>query len=236
MCNNGIYGVSDESILYDGKISKTIEKKYKNSCVLVINEDVLVVAEKYNISEKDSHILVLNMASYYKPGGGVLNRAMAQEEELFRRSNYFMSLNKPFYPLPKTNIILTNNVTIFKNKYYEYMKTPFTVSMIAAAAIKNPKLIPHQKSSSLIYSNYDFDIMFCTIGNIFRIAHINNFNTLILGALGCGAYNNPPLEVIKIFNHYINLYNGCFKNIIFAVYSKNDNNFNLFNDHIFRAT
>ena len=35
---------------------------------------------------------ILNMASAYRPGGGVMNGARTQEECSLRRSNLFMSL------------------------------------------------------------------------------------------------------------------------------------------------
>ena len=56
----------------------------------------------------------------------------------------------------------------------------------------------------------------------------------ILGALGCGAFHNPPEEIVKIFNIYLEKYNGCFKTIVFAVLSRSDNNFDIFNANIKR--
>jgi uncharacterized protein (TIGR02452 family) len=72
------------------------------------------------------------------------------------------------------------------------------------------------------------------IENIFKTAYYNGNETLVLGALGCGAYHNPPMEVIKIFNRFLKKYNGCFKKIVFAVYSKYDKNYELFDSYIFK--
>jgi uncharacterized protein (TIGR02452 family) len=73
-----------------------------------------------------------------------------------------------------------------------------------------------------------------TIENIFRVAYLHKKETLILGALGCGVYRNPPQIIISLFNEFIKKYNGCFKNIIFAVYSTKDNNYELFNEKIIK--
>ena len=42
--------------------------------------------------------LVINMASDFKPGGGVASGKTAQEEELFRRSNAHLTHPRSWYP------------------------------------------------------------------------------------------------------------------------------------------
>jgi uncharacterized protein (TIGR02452 family) len=154
--------------------------------------------------------------------------AMAQEEELFRRTNYFLSLDKHFYPLPPTSVIYTDRVMVIKNAKYELLETPFPVSMIAAAAICNPVLENGQ------LSQHDTDTTYYMLECVFKSALLHGKDTLILGAIGCGAYRNPPFDIIRIFNSLIETYRGYFKKVVFAVYSRNDNNFELFDKHIWR--
>jgi uncharacterized protein (TIGR02452 family) len=207
----------------------SFEKKYEKTKIDVVNDDVLAVTKHYHdIGEKK--IIVLNLASDKCPGGGVGSGAMAQEEELFRRSNYFMCLDSTFYPLSPASIVYTPNVTIVKDKDYADLLAPFTVSMLAAAAVRRPHL-----SKDGYYSDRDYSIMYHTIHNIFKIAYLYGYETLVLGALGCGAFYNPPEEVVKIYNIFLEKYNGCFKNIVFAVYSRSDDNFDIFSKHIFRG-
>jgi len=54
---------------------------------------------------------------------------------------------------------------------------------------------------------------------------IQKYDCLILGALGCGAFNNPPHEIAKIFCEICSIYAQNFKRIVFAVMSDacNDN-------------
>jgi uncharacterized protein (TIGR02452 family) len=203
--------------------------KFKTN-IQVINEQVLDVVQQLVLQpDTNISIMVLNLASSYNPGGGVVHGAIAQEEDLFRKTNYFLSLPRTFYPIPKQNVIYTDKVYVVKDGNFMDLINPYPVSMLAAAAIKNPEIIKGR------YTQVDYNIMKTTIENIFKVGYLHGRETLVLGALGCGAYRNPPLIVISIFNEYLKKYNGCFKNIVFAVYSKFDNNFDLFNKNIYRS-
>ncbi len=204
-----------------------IEKKYQ-TLISVLNEDVLSVAQILSESgELDP--LVLNLASFTQFLGGVANGAMAQEEELGRRTNYFKTDSEKFYPFKKMETIYTPNVTVIKNPNYELISKPFTVAMIAAAAIKYPELMPDGK-----FNDWDYQVMCNTIDNIFKVAILKKHDVLVLGALGCGVFKCPAENVVKIFNIYLEKYNGCFKIIIFTVLSKSDNNFSIFDNNIKR--
>jgi uncharacterized protein (TIGR02452 family) len=61
-----------------------------NTKFSVINSDCLEAAQL--LINSGFNPCVLNMASRQNPGGGVLTGAGAQEENLFRKSNLFMSL------------------------------------------------------------------------------------------------------------------------------------------------
>ena len=208
--------------------------KFQKTKILVLNADVLYVAELFNdeiINNRKNKIMVLNFANNLHAGGGVSRGAMAQEEELFRRSNYFITLTKQFYPIKVNEIIHTSNVTIVKDQNYNDITRKFTVGMIAAAALIDPP------TNNNKYTNTnDKIIMDKMIENIFKTSYFLGYHTLILGAFGCGAFNNPKEEIVEIFNKYIAEYNKKFKNIIFAVLDKNnEGNYAYFNSYIVRV-
>jgi len=207
-------------------LADTLAPKFDSMTVDVINEDTFEAASKF---VGTGNVVILNMASCYAAGGGVKGGAMAQEEELFRRSNYFVSLSDKFYPLNIGDTIYTPKVTVIKDKTYNMLSVPFTIAAIAAAALRKPILTMKGQ-----YYEKDYDAMVIIIDNIFKAAYANNHEILILGALGCGAYGNPPAEVIQIFNKCLQKYWGCFRRVVFAVYSKSkyDVNYTMFKSGI----
>jgi len=57
------------------------------------------------------------------------------------------------------------------------------------------------------------------IRTIFRIALENGNDSLVLGAFGCGAFRNPPVQIARLFHDIINEneFNNRFKKIVFAI-------------------
>jgi uncharacterized protein (TIGR02452 family) len=199
---------------------------YKNE-VEVINEDSLNMAMRYK--QMGLNPLVLNMASEWKPGGGVTKGSMAQEECLFRRTNAYKTHLKKFYPLKNSDVIYSPKITIVKDDQYRLLNYYEDVSMLAVAAVRRPRLVDGS------YSQKDYDVMYDKIKSIFEIGILNKNDSLVLGALGCGAFENPPEEVGKIFEKVVDLYGKHFKRIGFAILvvrDKDQDNFDVF-DKIF---
>lgn len=67
------------------------------------------------------------------------------------------------------------------------------------------------------------------IKTILNIAIENNLYNIVLGAIGCGAYNNPPSEIAEIFFDIIfkdRYYKNAFEHIYFAILG--NENFQIF--------
>ncbi len=201
------------------------------------NEGCCPLVEVLNIDTLDASLnlindgfnpLVLNMASKFKPGGGVASGKTAQEEVIFRRTNAFMTHPAEWYPLDHYEIIYTPKNYIVKDSEYKIMKTKNQkcISMLAVHALKNPRLINNE------YKDVDRSLMELKIESIFKLGIKHGHDSLVLGALGCGAYKNPTREVICLFKKCLNKYGRYFKRITFAILSKNDDNYDIFKSEI----
>lgn len=148
--------------------------------------------------------LVLNFANPHTPGGGVLNGAKAQEEDLCRRSTLYWSLTSEvaskFYSENKAGdsgaftdaAILSPCVEVFRGPDGSFLEEPFDVAVLTMAAPYAPGLAG--KGPAEI-----FDLFKSRILGMLRIAVENGYQHLVLGAWGCGAFGNDPQLVSRAF-------------------------------------
>lgn len=194
--------------------------------IIVVNQDII---ETILLTEEYS--LVLNLASYKNHGGGVKFGSMAQEEEISRKTDYMKHQCDGLYPMSFDEMIFTSNIKVIKDEKYNKLKLSQIkeFDMLAVAAIKNPQVINNKLLT------HHRNITYNKIEGIFKFAIMHNYEVLILGALGCGAYHNPPEEIINIYNECIIKYGNNFKKIIFSIYSTRDDNYEKFNNYIIRS-
>ena len=221
------------TVFYDELVSSTgppLTKIFPTTKIEFVNRDCVEVA--IDALQEGQKPLLLNMCSWFKPGGGVEKGAGAQEEDLFRRSNYHKFLNPRLYPLPDYGTILSNQVEFYRNSRehrYSQMKNKYKIDCIAAAAVKNPML-----TSKNQLNKKDADMMRKKINIICQVALKNNNDCLILSAWGCGAYGCPPEHIGQLFNEVINKYNGCFKKVIYAIIDGTTTGFQTDNFNLFK--
>lgn len=225
ICTEKFQNVSiPKSTLYklvDAPIKPTYE--YDKTIVKVFNIDTFTYC--HQLQNAGYTVVGLNMANHRQSGGGVKQGSFAQEENLFRRSNYFMTLAQKLYPIPEDNCIYSPGVTVFKDQQYKVMDKDFVVSMIACAAIRMPLL---DEDGNYVREK-DRALMKLKIRTILYVAYIYGHEAIVLGSLGCGAFGNPPHEVAQLFNEVMDEFRGCFKYIGFGVKSFKDPNYDIFN-------
>lgn len=185
----------------------------------VLNKDCVYVALDY--VKKGFNPIILNMSSWRRPGGGVENGAGAQEEELFRRSNYFKHLHQKYYPFRNYDTIISKGVEFFRNgrdKGYILMEYPVKIDCIAAPALRNPQLTPD-------FQDFAFEGDKLKMEEKIRIllyhAAKNGNDCVILSAWGCGAFGCPPKGVSKLFKKVLKEFAGVFKETPFAILGDN---------------
>jgi uncharacterized protein (TIGR02452 family) len=196
--------------------------------ITVINTDSVSAVVEYS---KLGKTCVLNMASYKRPGGGVHNGARAQEECLFRCSNLIQVVPTSFYPLEVNEALYTKDAIFFKDKEYDYMG-PVVCDVVTIAAInlnENAKYDPVQNVAD--YRKITKD----KIRLMVSLAAQNKVKNLVLGAWGCGVFNNDPTTMAQYFSEVLigEGYSVDFDNIVFAIINDHNsvgNNFDIFNN------
>ena len=181
---------------------------------------------KKKVSNK---VCVLNFASSTQPGGGVLNGRNAQEEALSRQSTLYFSLvtqkgfyehNKKFYdPFGTDYMIYSPNVIIIRDDNDELIE-PIKVSVISAVAVNYSEIKQTYKKGEKDQVVYDKMKNRCR--RILKLCLLKGNDVIILGAFGCGVFQNSPKMVSSIFKELlvdesIGIY---FKKVIFAIKTK----------------
>ena len=192
---------------------------------------------------------VHNFASSTNPGGGVTRGSGAQEECLCRCSGLYFCLSTPemmrgFYyphrnmknPINNADVIYTPDVTVFKTDESQpkLMNEAewYDVDVITCAA---PNL-RERPSNRFNHDNGDravkvsdwelLEIHKKRLTRILDVAVLNGDETVILGAFGCGAFQNKPEVVARVAKEVITNYLHAFKTIEFAVYCPPQDNTN----------
>ncbi|KAI4955467.1 hypothetical protein J4E91_001328 [Alternaria rosae] len=171
-------------------------------------------------------VAVLNLASERSPGGGWQKGALAQEECLCYRSSLYLTLDREqYYPIPALAAIYSPNVVIIRNSMPDGhelldsihpMDLP-ALSVISVAALRQPPLSDDGKTFKNIGARAHTKN---NVRLILRVAARHGHTKLVLGALGCGVYSNPPGEVARCFLevlHEPEFQGGWFEKVVFAV-------------------
>ena len=215
------------------KVKKT-DENYEWQDTVMYAQVIDCIQKAYEFGEDGA---LLNMASRFRAGGGVVNGSASQEEEIFRRTTlgyslYFLDPGAqveyeypgkhpkiPGYPFKGDRAaIWSPDVVIFKkgpNGYYDYMGTPGITNVITIPAVQHPELTENgtefKEKPARMWRN--------KIRSLLRVAKEHGKKKLVLGAFGCGAYGNPPELVARYFKEIFNEpeFKGYFTEVCFAI-------------------
>lgn len=231
-----------KSVFYREEFHPQVSRADHPAEITVTSEDCLDVAHRW-VTEGRT-VSVLNMASRRNPGGGVRNGAGAQEEYLFRCSDYYLSLypyaeyasmyglekSEHQYPLDRNyGGIYSPDVTVFRSSEesgYALLEQPWKVNMIAVAGMNSPEVT--DVNGELQVAPWLVEGVKNKIRTILRIACDQGQKNLVLGALGCGAFHNPPRYTARLFREVLceQEFAGAFDRICFAVKSSHSSHGN----------
>lgn len=182
-----------------------------------------------------SDIVVLNMANETTPGGWYLTGAGAQEEALCRRSSLYATIGPGhgFHPIRQPGAIFSPDVLVMRKSDEQgceqlHPGQMWWTSVISVAAVFRP---PLSISGTDFARMEDKEEMRARIKTLFRVIVWSGKTSLVLSALGCGAFRNPPEAVAQLFKEVLleDEFCGRFQGIWFAILDrKGSRNFQAF--------
>ena len=184
-------------------------------------------------------ILVLNLANATHPGGGVRNGAKAQEEDLCRKSSLLLSLEsedaKSYYEynealdtrMGSDAVIISPNVEIIKDEKGSLLPETVIAAVMTCAA---PML--RDGMEGMTQSEYEA-MMYGRITGMLKTAAYLGYRHLVLGAFGCGVFQNDARIVSDLFYKALKQFdfdgmkeNDMFRRIDFAVLDHSESQYN----------
>ena len=202
--------------------------------VRVENDDCVLVAKR--LIDEGYNPAMLNLADLYTPGGLVEYGSGAQEENLCRRSDLILSIyqfspsrirqypdlglvqNEDQYPMDERfGGIYSGIVTFFRGPESEgslLEDVAYNIPVISVAALSGPRI----GADGLMFPE-ETDITLDKMRTILRIGKANFHDSLVLSAMGCGAFANPPAHIAKLFHQVIeeDEFKNAFRLIDFAI-------------------
>lgn len=216
----------------------SVDKTFETE-VTVTGDRSFQAAMRLSADYPGSKIAVMNFANAFHAGGGVVNGASAQEECLCRTSTlypliYRRTLNNTFYkyhrdkntPKASDSLIYTEGVVICKTDedlpQRMEKKDWVTVDVITIAA-------PDLRKRANIHFNLvngganmkDTELFGYHVKraiHMLTVAASKGADILVLGAFGCGAFQNNPEVVARAYKVAIQEFPKVFRKIEFAVY------------------
>ncbi|MGC5328307.1 TIGR02452 family protein [Brevibacillus sp. SYSU BS000544] len=212
-------------------LSKKRQSQSNEPFIEITSESTLGAAKRLVVDENIRETVCLNFASAKNPGGGFLNGSQAQEESLARSSGLYpcISQMQEMYDYNKKvgtglysdYMIYSPNVPVFRNDNDILLNLPYFVSFITAPAV-NAGIVREREPRN--QARID-QVMIERIKKILSVASSHNHRAIVLGAYGCGVFQNKLEDVSGYFRNILleQGYGQLFDRIVFAIYDHSPN-------------
>jgi uncharacterized protein (TIGR02452 family) len=169
---------------------------------------------------------VLNFASARNPGGGHLNGAQAQEEALCRASALYTCLLRApaFYdhhrahrdPFYSDRVVHSPAVPVFRDDRGRLLDEPYTVGFLTAAAPNAGVVLRTAPERAAELPG----VLAARAERVLETAAAHGYRRLVLGAWGCGVFQNDPAQVAGAFRALLGpggRFASTFAHVVFGV-------------------
>lgn len=222
-------GVENDPVIHMGEVRITKDKTFE-------------AAVKLHKEFPDKKIAVLNFASATNPGGGVKTGSSAQEESLCRCSTLFPTIDRKwlwqkYYDVNRNAhdvlhtdaciyspgvIICKTDESIPQRLDKEDFVTVDVISCAAPNLRDEPTNFQNPETGAPVKMDFmkQYELHVQRAKHILHIAAYNKVDILVLGAFGCGAFQNDPDAVSKAYFTALIEYRARFDVIDFAIYCR----------------
>ncbi|MEU5287995.1 TIGR02452 family protein [Streptomyces sp. NPDC020755] len=191
----------------------------------VTGESSLAAARRMT-GEAPGRVAVLSYASARNPGGGYLNGAQAQEEALCRGSALHATLLRApeYYAHHRAErsafytdrVIHSPGVPVFRDDRGAFLDAPYTVGFLTSPA-PNAGVIRRQTPEE---AHRVPAALASRAERVLEVAAVRGYRRLVLGAWGCGVFQNDPAQVAEAFRALLGQggrFGGHFEQIVFGI-------------------
>ncbi|MFD5184347.1 TIGR02452 family protein [Streptomyces sp. NPDC058372] len=161
-------------------------------------------------AEEGGPVAALNFASARNPGGGYLNGAQAQEEAVCRATAlYDCLLRAPGYyahhrehrdALYSDRVIFSPGVPVFRDDGGALLETPRTAAFLTSPA---PNAGVLRRADPVRAAAEVAPALARRAERVVECAAAHGVRRLVLGAWGCGVFQNDPAEVADAFRRLL---------------------------------
>lgn len=215
--------------------SETLDDVLKKEVFTPKYDTIFEVSEETTLSsvlringEGFENPMCLNFASAKNPGGGFFNGAQAQEESIARSTGLYPCQISAieFYETHRAmksciytdGMIYSPKVPVLRTDSGKLLEKYILSSIVTSAAV-NTGVVKRFEANKV--SEIE-KVMHTRIDKLLALAALNEHKALVLGAWGCGVFQNDPKMIASLFSELLkNKYKGVFERIVFAIYAKN---------------
>lgn len=217
-------------------------RRFKKTAVSVVRRrslDAAIAMQKRHLELK---ITVHNFASATNPGGGVRHGSRAQEESLCRCTTLYPVLNTQenmdrYYTVNRERgdsiyddaCLYTPEIVVCKSDIDRPARLPrdkwdlVDVITIAAPNLRarpNNEYNPGDAEPARLTDEELFKLQETRIRHMFTVVAHHGADIFVTGAFGCGAFKNNPEVVASVYKKILPEFEGCFKEVVFAIYCR----------------
>lgn len=170
------------------------------------------------LHDASGKVTLVDAASFTRPGGAYEDGAFDPEQVLCSESNLYPILQgiKPAYHSKNRGYacgqLFTDRAAFLKDVVFNREGSMRTANVIVVPEPNRARALENHRSER------ECDACLANrIETLLNIAALQETETLIVGAFGCGRQGFPPAQVIEQFQSWIDAHQGVIAKIVFAV-------------------